>query len=99
MKNKGYKLAIAGLVIGILIGLGIRGLKRYAVSEVTERLQHEISASAPECKLAYDSMNISLMTLTATATNVRMVCNGRYRLRFEKIHGLFSISRIFEKRI
>lgn len=98
MRNKGLKLALLGLTLGLILGACIKSLKTWGSRELIGILEEEVTASC-DCKLVYDSVDISLLTLTATAVNVRLISEEQPRLTFKKVHALFSLARIFEKRV
>jgi outer membrane protein insertion porin family len=98
MAQRAKKLVFGGLIAGILLGLGIEALRAYAAQALMGVLEDEVRASCP-CEFKYDSVALSFIPLTATAENVRLVENGAAALRFEKLHGIFSLRKIRERQI
>lgn len=98
MAQRAKKLVLGGLIAGIVLGLGIEALRAYAARALMGILEDEVRASCP-CEFKYDSVTLSFIPLTATAENVRLVENGVDALRFEKLHGIFSLRNIRERQI
>lgn len=96
MKKRGSKLAILGVLVGLLIGLGVIGAERYLARQVILLLEDEVSASC-DCTFETDSISVSLPLLKAVAENVRIVSEGENKLFFRKVDVRVSPRKIFEK--
>ncbi len=91
--KKGSIFLILGLVVGLSIAYGIGAFKRYIGAQLIGLLQDEVVNACP-CKLEYDWVDVSFLTLSAAAGNVRMVENGEPRLLFKRVEGDFSLRDI-----
>ena len=96
MKKTGTRLAITGIVIGIIFGFIIRAGQSYIKSELVDLLQEEVAKSC-NCNFEYDSISVSLLTLSAKGKNLKIVSGGETKLEFERIYARFGLSKIFEK--
>ncbi len=81
-----------------MIGIGVVGTKRYIASELTDLLD-ELVRESTGCLFKKDSLSISLMTLTASAYNARIVCGQKRVLGFEELYASVSLSKIRERQI
>ncbi|NLF25314.1 MAG: BamA/TamA family outer membrane protein [Deltaproteobacteria bacterium] len=70
--------------------LAIVCLKRYAASALTELLAHEVEQSC-NCTFAVDDVRISLLTLTARASNARILSEGEDKVRFKELQAVFGL--------
>lgn len=98
MINKGYLLAVSGLILGLLIGVGIIVLERKVANLLVELLNEE-SFSACGGIVEVDQVNVSLLRLRAVAVRPRLEVNGQVALEFEQVRASFGISEIFQRRI
>lgn len=96
--SKGFILAIAGLVLGVLVGLAVQAIKYYAAGQLAEILQDEVKASC-DCQFAADSINISLLPLGATAKNARIISQKENKLEFKELEASFSLADISKHEI
>ncbi|RMG39563.1 MAG: outer membrane protein assembly factor BamA [Candidatus Dadabacteria bacterium] len=94
-KRGGTRLAMAGLVFGVLIGFSILGLKRYLALELVDLLADEVAASC-ECEFKVDTVSLSLITLRAKAQNAAIIADGHKALNFPIITASFSLRDIFK---
>lgn len=79
----GYRLTLLGLICGISLGFGIVALKNMLGRELMGFLGRQFEASCP-CTLRYDRVEVSLLTLSATGSNLRVIENGEPVLFFKK---------------
>lgn len=93
MHHNGLKLALIGLILGVLIGLGIRALKAIVAQELVSMLQDEVAASCA-CKFRHDGVSVSLLTLKASAKNPRIEADGQPKLAFKTIRAHFSLRQL-----
>ncbi len=98
MSKRAKHLVIVGLILGLAAGVGIEALRSFAAKELISVLDDEVSASCA-CEFKYDSVELSFLPLTATATNVRIVEAGRDALRFEKLVGHLGLRKVTEKKL
>jgi outer membrane protein insertion porin family len=95
----GHKLALAGLTVGLLFGLGVLLFKNWLAQQIVEVIEDELKASCSSCTLAFDSLTISFSTLSGRATRVRLLDNGKPKLSFDRIDASFSVAQLLEKKI
>lgn len=99
MKSKrGYKMAIAGLIVGLLVGIGIITSKEWLKREIIDALDDEVRAAC-DCTLTFDSLDISYLTLSASVSNPRILEKGVSKLSFQRIHAKVSLEEITSKRV
>jgi outer membrane protein insertion porin family len=94
--KKGLILSILGIMLGICTGFTILIFQNYLVSELTDLLQKEVKQSSG-CDFHYDSLSVSLLTLSAEGENAQILCDGKSFLRFKNLYASFSIAQIREK--
>lgn len=89
-------------IVLILFFGGLSGgfyLDHYVERLLFEVLEDELKASTP-CSLKTDTWEVSLLTLSASAKNPRVICpDGSVPLRLDRIKGSFSLRKIWDKRI
>ena len=89
---------LIALLAGMGLGLSILGLKRYLAGELMALLEKEVKASC-NCSLAYDSVNVSLLTLSAYGRNLSIREAGKDRLFFKQAKAVFSLAEIRKHKI
>lgn len=99
MARKGVLLSILGLLIGVAIGSAVL-LAQKALEELLVREIGSEAELACGCSIKYDSLEISLLSRSGRARNVRMFDNtGKRRLAFGLIKARFDISEILSKKV
>lgn len=98
MAKRAKHLVIVGLLLGLAAGVGIELLRSFAAKELISVLDEEVRASCA-CEFKYDSVKLSFIPLTATATNVRIVEDGRDALRFTKLVAHLGLRKITERKL
>lgn len=96
--KKGLLLTIIGITLGIFTGFAILILQNYIAGEIVSLLNEE-SEKSSGCQFKTDSIEVSLITQSATAVNPRIECGGKAYLRFSKMHAGFSLREIRNKTI
>ncbi|MCB0310213.1 MAG: hypothetical protein KDD42_03195, partial [Bdellovibrionales bacterium] len=97
-RKRGYKLAIFGLLLGIICGLMLRAVKLRVAGELAALLDSEARAAC-NCRFVSNDLSFSLLALTATTHNATILEEGKTRLRFKTVKAKFSLSKIFERKI
>jgi hypothetical protein len=95
----GNMLALFGLVLGLVSGLGVVTLKRYIIGEIVQALNEEVAISCKTCSLAYDSFSLSFLTLSGKVTGVKLLEDGAPKLTFDKITATFSVNEILDQKV
>jgi outer membrane protein insertion porin family len=98
MRKGGLGKALAGLSLGVLLGLGVLALKSYLADQAILLLEEEVTASC-DCTLMHDGVRVSLLPLVVEAKRPRIVSQGKTALEFEKVRADFSLSDIRNRRI
>lgn len=94
--RKGVLFAVLGLLLGALLASGLLYIKSYGGRALIGLLASEVERSGPY-KLAYDTVEVSLLTLSAEAHNVRVLEGNTTRLFFSKVSASFSLSKITQR--
>lgn len=94
-KKKGIRLVFWAFCLGVAIGLTVRALQNYAARQLTSFLASEISKST-SCEFKSDPIRVFLPSLSATARNAAIVCEGKRRLFFRKLQAKFGLSQLRE---
>lgn len=97
MKKSGFAKATLGFILGLSIGLGVLTFKAYLADQLIHLIDDEVTASCSGCRFDVDSVSISLLRLTATARNPRIVQNGKDALRFDRIVVHAGLQRLSER--
>ena len=95
----GNILALVGLILGLVSGLGVVTLKRYIIGEIVQALNEEVTTSCKTCSLSYDSFSLSFLTLSGKVTGVKLLDNGTPKLTFDKITATFSVNEILDQKV
>jgi len=98
MKKVGGIFILFSLALGILIGLGIDAAQGYIARVLVETLEDE-AKNAGGYTFGVDSVDVSLLTLSATARGPRIESNGKPALWFKRIDVRFGISEILDREI
>jgi outer membrane protein insertion porin family len=94
----GYKMAVAGLTVGLALGSGVLILKHVLVNLIVSSLTDEVKAAC-ECDLRFDSIDLSLLSVSGVLTNARIVEREATKLSFAKITAQGSLKSIRDKTI
>lgn len=97
-KKGGLRSALYGVLVGLGLGLLVLILKSYISSELVALLNDEAS-QACDCSFQVDSLNISLISLQATAKGAQILREGKPGLRFERVKAQFSLENIWDKKV
>lgn len=98
-KKRGIRLAVWGLVLGVLFGTGVRLLERFIASSLIDLLRDEARASCA-CDFQIDSIKMSLLTMSARAKNARVLFNGKPALTVKNLRATFRpFERILKRKI
>ena len=92
-------LALFGLVLGLVSGLGVVTLKRYIIGEIVQALNEEVAISCKTCSLTYDSFSLSFLTLSGKVTGVKLLEDGAPKLTFDKITATFSVNELLDQKV
>lgn len=95
----GNILALFGLILGLVSGLGVVTVKRYIIGEIVQALNEEVAISCKTCSLSYDSFALSFLTLSGKVTGVKLLDNGTPKLTFDKVTATFSINEILDQKV
>ena len=74
MFKKSTFLALLGVVIGVLLGLGVLAGQNYLGKFVIDFLNDEVKTALPNCRLETDKYHVSFLRLNAYVNNPRIVC-------------------------
>ncbi|MBN8549393.1 MAG: translocation/assembly module TamB domain-containing protein [Deltaproteobacteria bacterium] len=99
MKKSGFAKASLGLVVGVALGLAILALKAYIAEQVIELLEDEVVASCEGCHFVVDSVSLSFLGLSATATRPRLIENGKTKLEFKRIDAKVGLGKLSEHKV
>ncbi|MCB0317564.1 MAG: translocation/assembly module TamB domain-containing protein [Bdellovibrionales bacterium] len=97
-KSKGAKLALLGVIIGLVIGLGLLILKEYLANQLVQLLRDEVANSC-DCQFTVDSASVSLLAASAVANKPTVIFKDKPALEFKKIKASFDISDIKNHKI
>lgn len=95
----GNILALVGLILGLVTGLGVVTLKRYIIGEIVQALNEEVATSCKTCSLSYDSFSLSFLTLSGKVTGVKLLDDGAPKLTFDTITATFSVNEILDQKV
>ncbi len=91
-------ILITGIILGLIIGLAVKVTESYIAKELIIILEEETAKSCP-CTFEVDKLNVSLLTLSASAEGARIKEDGKIGLEFEKLKLTFDIKEIFQKKV
>jgi outer membrane protein insertion porin family len=94
--KRGYLLALIGLMLGMAVGFGLLAIKSRIAKELVQLLADE-AAEACNCEFKADSIDVSLLTLSAVAKKPRLELDEQVKLEFESLRATFSLKRIRER--
>jgi outer membrane protein insertion porin family len=98
--TRGLKLALTGLVLGLLLGILKVGIERSIESMLVELLNDEAQKGCPTCSFQVDEVDFSLLALRGVATNARIVRDGIDQLTAPKLVARFNpLSHLSQKRL
>jgi outer membrane protein insertion porin family len=97
-RSSGNTLALAGLFLGLTVGLCLMLFKQWLVNEIVGALEDEVHAAC-DCSLTFDSFNLSFSTLSGRARNIRILEKGQPKLTFKDITAEVDLSQIREKKV
>lgn len=97
-RTRSYRLALSGLLLGLMTGFAVLALKQLAARELIALLDDEVQASCP-CRFEVDRVDISLLTLSATAHQARIVSEGKRPLSFARVEADFSLRHLLSRMV
>lgn len=95
-RRNGFKLALVGLSLGLIVGILIIALEKYLEGVIQSELNDMVKRSC-NCEFKSDRLTVSLLRLRAFAKNARIESAGETRLLFKNISLRLGISRIASK--
>ena len=98
MNSFGRKLGLIGLFLGIVLGIILLVIQNYIAGQIIIALRDEVEKSC-DCTFEVDSLDVSLLTLSAKAKNARILQAKKEELKFELIKLTFGINEIFDNKI